>query len=438
MTEKDIKQIPKYILEKIRRKDKQCCPKQKGALRFYAYLAIWHKELVKVTVAVRNYRKQWYCKQVAVHGVNTEQCYVKDMEYCFYAGRGFQVGWYEQGLQRYRKWYEHPDWGWADNKYFDSYAPVVNQEIISKLPKYRFSAYQLYTGKDIIRYLRIYEKYPQAEYLLKLGLNKYAERVTILRKIGKDKAFCKWLLKNRQELNDNYFYIPAILRAYRRHTSLTHEQLRQELSIKDKHGDFDTFKSIVGEGYDEICRYVINQQTNMNSYIDYFHACQYLNLDMEVPKNRFPHDFKRWHDIRIDEYATAKAMKDATQRKELYAKFSIVAEKYLPLQYEKKSAFVVLIPRSPADLIREGTILHHCVGTRNYDQKMIREESLIFFVRDSNKPDIPLVTLEYSPAKHKILQCYGDKDLPPNGRIVEFVNHKWLPYANSTIQKIIA
>ena len=176
----------------------------------------------------------------------------------------------------------------------------------------------------------------------------------------------------------------------------------------------------------------------MNSYIDYFKACQYLNLDMDLPKNRFPHEFKRWHDIRIDEYATAKAMKDEMQRKELYAKFSIVAEKYLPLQYEKKSAFVVLIPRSPADLIREGTILHHCVGRMNYDQKMIREESLIFFVRDRNKPDIPLVTLEYSLTAHKVLQCYGNKDLPPNGKIVDFVNHKWLPYANSVVQKIIA
>ena len=61
MTDKDIKPIPKYILEKIKRKDKQLCPEQKGHFRFYAYLAVWKKELVKVTVAVRNYHKKWYC-----------------------------------------------------------------------------------------------------------------------------------------------------------------------------------------------------------------------------------------------------------------------------------------------------------------------------------------------------------------------------------------
>jgi hypothetical protein len=50
---------------------------------------------------------------------------------------------------------------------------------------------------------------------------------------------------------------------------------------------------------------------------------------MTVEKNRFPHDFKRWHDIRIDEYHTAKAIKDEEERKVLYEQFAHIAEKYL-------------------------------------------------------------------------------------------------------------
>lgn len=69
-------------------------------------------------------------------------------------------------------------------------------------------------------------------------------------------------------------------------------------------------------------------------------------------KNRFPHDFKRWHDIRIDEYATKKAMEDEEKRKELYAKFACIAEKYLPLQYTKRSAFICIIAKSPASSLR--------------------------------------------------------------------------------------
>ena len=54
MTEKDIRPIPKYILRLIEREDKKEFPMPNKQLRFYAYLTIWHKELIKVTVAVKH------------------------------------------------------------------------------------------------------------------------------------------------------------------------------------------------------------------------------------------------------------------------------------------------------------------------------------------------------------------------------------------------
>ena len=54
----------------------------------------------------------------------------------------------------------------------------------------------------------------------------------------------------------------------------------------------------------------------------------------------------------------------------------------------------------------------------NYDQKFIREESLIFFVRMREKPDVPFMTVEYSLKNHKILQCYGDTDTRPGDDVL--------------------
>ena len=54
LTEKDIRPVPKYILKKIEREDAHRFPVPEKQVRFYAYLAIWKKELVKVTVAVRH------------------------------------------------------------------------------------------------------------------------------------------------------------------------------------------------------------------------------------------------------------------------------------------------------------------------------------------------------------------------------------------------
>ena len=193
-----------------------------------------------------------------------------------------------------------------------------------------------------------------------------------------------------------------------------------------------------GKELERLFDYVAEKHTNPHTYLDYLKACQNLGLDMSEEKNRFPHDFKRWHDIRIDQYAAKKAMEDAEKRKELYAQFAAVAEKYLSLQHAKRSAFICVIARSPADLIREGEALHHCVGRMNYDQRMVREESLIFFVRAKESPDIPLVTLEYSPRSHKVLQCYGEHDHKPSEDILHYVNKIWLPYANRTIKQIAA
>ena len=187
---------------------------------------------------------------------------------------------------------------------------------------------------------------------------------------------------------------------------------------------------------DKFLEYIRKQDTSIATYNDYYKACNELGLDMTEDKNVFPHDFKRWHDIRIDEYSTKKALLDEQKRAELYSRFGTVAEKYLPLQRELKDAFVVVIAKSPAELIREGDFLHHCVGRMNYDQKFAREETLIFFVRDIAKPDVPFVTLEYSLKTRKILQCYGIRDSKPDESVLDFINKKWLPYANRKLKQI--
>lgn len=184
--------------------------------------------------------------------------------------------------------------------------------------------------------------------------------------------------------------------------------------------------------------YIAKQNTNANTYLDYLKACQNLGLDMTEDKNLFPHDFKRWHDIRIDQYATKKAIEDEEKRKELYIQFAAVAEKCLSLQHAKRSAFIFIIAHSPADLIREGEMLHHCVGRMGYDQKFVREETLIFFIRNKQEPDTPFVTVEYSLKNRKILQCYGEHDHKPSEDVLHYVNKVWLPYANKQIRQIAA
>jgi len=100
--------------------------------------------------------------------------------------------------------------------------------------------------------------------------------------------------------------------------------------------------------------------------------------------------------------------------------------------------YAVVIATSPAELMREGEELSHCVGKMGYDQKMVREETLIFFVRNNSELDVPFVTVEYSLKQKRILQSYGSNHSKPDEAVANFINKTWLSHANRTIKKMVS
>lgn len=441
LEEKYIKPIPQYIAKRIRNRDKKYV--HSNDVRFYAYFTKMKGELVKITVACKTYKKQWFCKQVAVHGVQSDNCLVRDLEYTL---MGYSVGWYDLGLSKQPKRFEDGIWYSCDYKYYNPTAEVVNKKYALKLNDFKYSAIDKYPYCDVLKYLRVYKQYPQAEYFIKVGLAHLATSKLLLKKVAKNKAFRKWLVRNAKQLRNEYGSCPyystqVILYSYKENMPLNDGfVLSQKIKeFKESYSYKNTISAIIDkQEIPKFLDYVEKQNANVSSYADYVKACGYLNLDMSLPKNKYPHDFKRWHDIRIDEYRTARALKDEEERKEMYKQFAAVAEKYLPLQRYKEDTFIAVIAKSPSDLIREGEILNHCVGRMNYDQRFIREESLIFFIRNANEPEVPFVTVEYSLSKRQILQCYGEHDHRPNDSVLEYVNKKWLPYANRQLRKIQA
>lgn len=92
-------------------------------------------------------------------------------------------------------------------------------------------------------------------------------------------------------------------------------------------------------------------------------------------------------------------------------------------------------PSKPETRRRDATSL---CGANELRPAMLREESLIFFIRNIQEPDTPFVTVEYSLKNMKILQCYGEHDNKPNKDVLHYVNKVWLPYANKILKRIAA
>lgn len=77
-----------------------------------------------------------------------------------------------------------------------------------------------------------------------------------------------------------------------------------------------------------------------------------------------------------------------------------IDKKQLKLHYDKHSEawnfeygeFTIIIPKNGEDIIREGRLMHHCVG--KYTKSVIAGETYIVFVRRTIDPDTPYITCQ--------------------------------------------
>ena len=100
--------------------------------------------------------------------------------------------WYEEYASQRRKPFEDGKWYECERRYYNPYSLLVNENYLNRFPKYKYSAYEKFNGKCVLEYLRIYEEYPETEYLLKAGISSYlVMKKSFLKKLKTDKNFRK-------------------------------------------------------------------------------------------------------------------------------------------------------------------------------------------------------------------------------------------------------
>ena len=150
---------------------------------------------------------------------------------------------------------------------------------------------------------------------------------------------------------------------------------------------------------------MIKNKVYARNYNDYLEAIKNLGFDLTDTKNIYPKDFKRMHDLRTAQWGAKK-------NKTIVADFKAAAKKYKAFEFTGKE-FAIIIPSKPQDLKREGEALNHCVGCAGYDQKMVKGQSFIAFLRHTDKIKKPFVTIEFETKSKKIVQIYGYHDSTP-------------------------
>ena len=161
-----------------------------------------------------------------------------------------------------------------------------------------------------------------------------------------------------------------------------------------------------------IARIIQNEGcASFTEYIDYIRMRKQMGYDLSNEIILFPKELHRRHNEMVLETENEKMDK---RKKEVLEKYPKIAEKYKNLsdKYSAAAAGYIIRPaKDAAEIVVEGRVLHHCVGGDMYLSAHNMGRSTILFLRHSQSPDVPFITVEIKG--ETVRQWYGAYDKKP-------------------------
>lgn len=184
------------------------------------------------------------------------------------------------------------------------------------------------------------------------------------------------------------------------------------------------------EGYQGI-------KETISHYRDYLYAAAALEYDLGRDTVRYPKNLLEAHNKAVRENSERQQEEYIAEKQKKYPE---IAQRYEDLYQEyafEDKNFLIRPARDAGEIIREGRILHHCVGGDSYMRNHNAGESYIFFLRRKGTPQESYYTVEYNG--RKIVQYYGAYDKKPDKEIIDKFLSKWKTFlAGKTKAETIA
>lgn len=282
---------------------------------------------------------------------------------------------------------------------------------------------------DIFKYIELYYKHPQIEYLMKMGLTAIVAQGVAE---GSFQRLLNWRAKSIKgifgvELN-------KAERACVKRFAYSIEELKLALYIKEnnsctltelsrRYREFEhmalEYKPIdelqklkkYGVGVEEVMKYIsVQKKMHLKDWNDYLSDCVKLGLNLQDTAILKPHNLQQAHQNII---------------KQMQLKTNAILDKKIKKlkaqreQYNFSAGEIFCRPAASADeLIAEGKALSHCVGT--YAKNYADAKCTIILIRRKSEPDEPFYTMELNP-HNQIVQVRGDHNCGMTDDVKAFV-----------------
>lgn len=298
-----------------------------------------------------------------------------------------------------------------------------------------------------VAYAKEYLQIPQIEMLTKLGLvkvveslikgrynivaNKYANRVDTF--LGIRKEHIRQLIRHQGE--EGILKVMQTERQMDQHWTAEQIENLAELNTKNRVGwivvlehmgvqkMLNLIKKYAGAEYGTGCSDVISRlRVVAQTYFDYINMRQEQGYDMSNSVYLAPRNLIAAHQKMVVEQNKTKA---AQRIQEVTAKYPLIKKHYRRLRrkfyYEDKD-FCIRPAKSAEEIVIEGRILHHCVGSDSYLSNHNNNISTILFLRPKAALDVPYITVEIGTDDLKLMQWHGAYDTTPDKKNID----RWL------------
>jgi hypothetical protein len=176
--------------------------------------------------------------------------------------------------------------------------------------------------------------------------------------------------------------------------------------------------------YSYYCRSKVD--TIIRQWSDYIDMAKKLKLDEYNPAVHKPKDLKARHDELVEIFNAQRDELEKARIESEYPNVKPVCEKIKAMYEWGDGIHEVVVPTGAAEIMREGRLLSHCVGSSNrYFDRIASEESYVMFLRHSSDREKPWYTLEVEPGGCiRQLRTIGDAEGEDRAEAKEFLT-KW-------------
>lgn len=315
---------------------------------------------------------------------------------------------------------------------------------------FQYSALKEYARKKLrinpVDYLKRYMETPQIEVLVKMGLIEVAEQLVKCRYgivndqnarrpdefLGIRKERVKQLIRKQGDIE----LLETMQMEKRQNQRWTDEQV-EHLAETGLRGDqvelalkymtmqklLNRIERYAGCEYGSDCSRVQAQiRHTATTYTDYLAMRVNLGYDLANTVYQQPRDLSIAHERMVIESNKEEMDKHLQEAAVKYPNIRRSYEKLIERYYFEDDNYVIRPAESAEEIVMEGRLLHHCVGSAGYLDKHNKGTTYILMLRFEANPDIPYITIEIDSKEPRIIQWYGERDRKPDEKNMQ----QWL------------